>query len=251
MIKEKYFALSQTIATFISMKIAIISDIHANLEALTTALEFISQSDVQSMYCLGDVVGYGANPNECVELLQKNTIPCVVGNHDKAVFDVVLQHTFSAKAKSALEWTKNNISFQSLNFLKDLPPRIIENGCTFVHSTPDQPFQFKYILDQEDAEHYFPFFETQICFIGHSHRAGIFCDDGITQRVQREKKFIVNVGSIGQPRDGDWKLSFGVFDTERCEYQNIRLEYDVETARQKIIDAGLPTVLGDRLLVGV
>jgi diadenosine tetraphosphatase ApaH/serine/threonine PP2A family protein phosphatase len=233
------------------MKFAIISDIHSNLEALTKALDTIKKEGVDEILFLGDVVGYGANPNECVDLVREHCSVILLGNHDLAAVDLSVAEFFTSNARTAAHWTSEQLSPKNTDFLKRLPYTAVADGARLVHSSPDQPEEWHYIISESDARRMFPYFKEAICFVGHSHVPGVFCESSFTEEVRRGERFIVNVGSIGQPRDGNPKLSFGVFDSSRWEYKNIRLEYDCETAARKIREAGLPRMLADRLFQGV
>ncbi len=233
------------------MKTAVISDIHGNLEALQAVMERIDALPISSTVCLGDIVGYGASPNECVELLRERKIVSVVGNHDKAVTGELSIETFSIVAKLGVEWTKSVIKKENADFLKRLKYSLEIDDALFVHSSPDLPQFFRYIFTQDDTEGSFEAFDNRICFIGHTHRPAVFCDDTVSTQLTAGKRFIVNVGSVGQPRDGDRRASFVVFDDEQFSIKHVRVEYDVETASAKIIHAGLPQKLADRLKIGV
>ncbi|HTK81107.1 MAG TPA: metallophosphoesterase family protein [Bacteroidota bacterium] len=232
------------------MRIAIISDIHSNIEALETSLRAIEKQRVDEVVCLGDIIGYGANPNECIELVRKTTSHVLLGNHDEAAIDLSRTEYFNPFARIAAEWTNKQLSDENAAYVGELKFILERNGLMFVHSSPYEPEEWHYILSPVDAQFNFAYFTAPICFVGHSHVPGIFCEDIWTLEVVPGKKFIVNVGSIGQPRDNDWRSSFGIFDTEKWTYENIRLEYDVNTAAEKIRKAGLPKALADRLLVG-
>ncbi|MBW7888691.1 MAG: metallophosphoesterase family protein [Bacteroidetes bacterium] len=233
------------------MKIAVISDIHANLEALTTALSYIDSLNIKKIICLGDLVGYGPNPNECVELLTERNIPAVMGNHDYAVNNFSGRKYFNSLALTAIRWTDAALTNENKSFLNALPFTMDLLGQTFVHASPLQPEAFHYIFSLNEAVKNFHAFSTPICFIGHTHSPGIFCEDLVTKTVSHGKKFIVNVGSIGQPRSGDARLCFGIFETETFQFEFVKLPYDAETTQKKISAAGLPKQLGDRLLAGV
>lgn len=232
------------------MRIAIISDIHSNLEALETSIGIIREQKISEVVCLGDIIGYGANPNECIALVRGLTPHILLGNHDEAA--VLLEKTehFNPYARVAAEWTHDELTNEHREFVESLPYTLDLHGLTFVHSSPREPEEWHYILSPADAQGNFEHFGNPICFVGHSHVPEVFCDDIWSREVTRGKKFIVNVGSIGQPRDNNWKLSFGIFDTETWAYKNIRAEYDVSTASAKIRKAGLPKALADRILVG-
>lgn len=232
------------------MRIAIISDIHANLEALETSLEIIRASDVELIVCLGDIIGYGASPNECIELVRATTPHVLMGNHDEAAIHLEKTEYFNPFARVAAEWTNGELTMEHAEYIQKLPFKLEIQDMLFVHSSPFEPQEWHYILSPTDAQFNFDYFTQPICFIGHSHVPGIFCEDVFTRDVVRGKDFIVNVGSIGQPRDNDWRLSFGIFDTGEWSYTNIRAEYDVNTAAEKIRKAGLPKALADRIFVG-
>lgn len=232
------------------MRIAIISDIHSNLEALEKSLELIDHRMVDEILCLGDIIGYGANPNECIDLVREATPHVLLGNHDEAAVELSGIEYFNAFARIAAEWTKRELTEDNRIFVENLPFSMERDGMFFVHSSPHEPQEWHYILSPADAQFNFQFFSQPLCFVGHSHVPGLFCEDIWTREVVRGKKFIVNVGSVGQPRDNDWRLSLGIFDTEKWLYENVRSEYDVETAANKIRTAGLPKPLADRLFVG-
>lgn len=233
------------------MNIAIISDIHSNLEALTAVLQEIETQKLTHVYCLGDVVGYGANPNECIQLLRERNIPCVAGNHDKAAIKEIDIDDFSDAARAGITWTRSVLTHESIQYLKGLPLTLDEHGIMFVHSSPDEPQEFRYLIYPEDTLFSYAAFTQQLCVVGHTHRPAIFCEDMVSTQITRGKKFIVNVGSVGQPRDGNWRTCCMLFDTDAWSMEYVRLEYDAQTARRKILEAGLPKKLGDRLLVGI
>ena len=232
------------------MRIAVISDIHSNLEALQKALEIIAQRNIDEIVCLGDTVGYGANPNECLDLVRSKTPYILLGNHDEAALDPSIARSFNRHARDAAEWTALELTDANKEFLKTLPCEVTLHDIYFVHSSPFEPSEWHYIITAADAEKNFPKFSSRICFIGHSHEPFVYCDDGWTEEVIPGKRYIINVGSIGQPRDHDPRLSFGIFDTGSGSYENIRAEYDVKTASEKIRKAGLPVLLAERILVG-
>ncbi len=234
------------------MRIAIISDIHSNLEALTKAFEIIETKNVDEIVCLGDIVGYGANPNECVELIKKRVKYVIMGNHDYAVaVDSRELAYFSSHARESDLWTRDVLTRENLEFLKSLPFTIQLKNLLFVHSSPAQPREWEYIFTEPQAKVQFHYFNEKICFIGHSHIPGIFPESGFYNgKLEKNIRYIINVGSIGQPRDGDWRLCFGIFDTTTWTYEQIRSEYDVEKTAEKIIRNGLPEFLARRLFVG-
>jgi len=232
------------------MRIAIISDIHANLEALQKAFAVIDERHADEIVALGDTVGYGGSPNECIELLRSRTEYVLLGNHDKAAIDIAEAESFNTVARTAAAWTSQILTEANKDFLRTLPFQIVRHGITFVHSSPFEPEEWHYVLSPAAAAKNFASFATRLCFIGHSHDPEIYCEDVWTKDVLPGKRYLINVGSIGQPRDGDPRLSFGLYDTETEEYENIRAAYDVKTASEKIRKAGLPTVLAERILAG-
>lgn len=233
------------------MRFAIISDIHSNLEALNKAFSIIDTRKVDSIICLGDVVGYGANPNECVAIVKKRCSTTLLGNHDAAALDLSVAQHFSTYARLSAEWTAEHLLSEHRSFLETLPLTASKEGALFVHASPFEPSEWYYIVSFLDARQAFAHFSEEICFVGHSHLPGVFGETSPGQRVASGERFVVNVGSIGQPRDGNPKLSFGIFDTDRWEYENVRAEYDIKRASEKIINAGLPRALADRLKSGM
>jgi predicted phosphodiesterase len=232
------------------MRIAIISDIHSNLEALNRAMKEIEKEKVDQIVCLGDIVGYGANPNECVDIVRQNTGHVLLGNHDKAAIDLSKTEFFNPFARIAAEWTSQTLTDENRDYIAGLELTLEINGLFFVHASPVDPGEWNYILTAADAAENFHAMPTDVGFIGHSHVPEVFCEDLWTREIVKGEKFIVNVGSIGQPRDGNPALSFGIFDTDLWSYRNLRFEYDIELAAFKIRKAGLPKNLAERLFVG-
>ncbi len=233
------------------MKYAIISDIHSNLEALQKAMSIIDENKVDEIICLGDVVGYGANPNECVDIVRSRCSTIVLGNHDAAALDTSLAHDFNAIARKAVVWTAEHLTDESKTFLLSLPLVERKENILFVHSSPHSPEAWDYIIDSDDAFSAIKHFEEQICFIGHTHVPGIYSQRGRAKSIDRDEQYLVNVGSIGQPRDGNPKLAFGIFDSTAWEFELIRSQYDIQQAAEKIYAAKLPEELGNRLLYGM
>ncbi|MDD3627348.1 MAG: metallophosphoesterase family protein [bacterium] len=246
------------------MKIAIISDIHANLEALTAVLEDIEKKeDVKDIICLGDIVGYGANPNECVEIIKNRCSKVVLGNHDAAGLGLISLEYFNIYARAAAIWTQNQLTEESRKYLKNLEYVNYldeKERIMMVHSSPLFPENWNYILNNDDAKTaFYKITEEIACFIGHSHQPIIFSKD-ISDSVNmhppkdftfdENKRYFINVGSVGQPRDGIKDSSYVIFDLDKLMVFFQRVPYDVEQAAQKIRDAELSDVLADRLLFG-
>ncbi|MFZ0389938.1 MAG: metallophosphoesterase family protein [Calditrichia bacterium] len=238
------------------MKIAIISDIHSNLAALRQALEYIHSENVDKIVCLGDVVGYGPRPNECVELIRSNCQVCLMGNHDHAVLGLTDTYHFNQYARDAVNWTSRTLTLQNKAYLENLPFSHHENRLLFVHSTPVLPEEWHYILSEIEARHYLKSISQRLCFVGHSHIPVIFSEkEGslFKEEIQldyQDQKYIVNVGSIGQPRDGDPRLCFVLLDSESGLLKFIRLEYPVQETYDEIMNNKLPPFLAMRLLAG-
>jgi predicted phosphodiesterase len=233
------------------VRLAIISDIHGNLEALTTALQLIKKHAADETICLGDVVGYGANPNECLTIVRERCSVILLGNHDAAVIDLAVADQFTINARLSAIWTNRVLLKKNKEFLETLPLTKSRNEILLAHGSPFEPEEWHYIISEYEAMEAFQAFPEQLCFVGHSHIPVIFSEKGTTALVAPGDRFIINVGSIGQPRDGNPQLSFGIFDTGTWMYKNIRADYDIPAAAQKIKKAGLPRALADRLMFGV
>lgn len=241
------------------MRYAIISDIHGNLEALEAVLAYIDKQKIPRTICLGDVVGYGASPDECVSLIRARGIPTIMGNHDAVACGKEEPWGFNQLALSAVVWTSEHLSPENIDWLKKLPSSLAYESFLAVHATPEEN-EWDYIFSWEETVPYIAMLREKnyrVCFFGHTHSPGIFADDGL-YALDEHSKFIldpakvymINPASVGQARDDNPRASFGIFDTESEEYELVRLEYDVDTAAQRIRDAGLPGFLADRLHSG-
>ncbi len=242
------------------MKIVLISDVHANLEALVTVKKSIRNEGADSILFVGDIVGYGANPNECIEILQDLTDKAVAGNHDWAAIGKNSTEYFNPAAKEAIEWTHDQLTEASKAFLNTLPLRGELQQCLYVHATPENPQDWDYISTTWEAHASFQAFSQQVCFIGHSHQPAIFIKpaegDTLLEQsthimLKQHNRYLINIGSVGQPRDGTPLAGYGIYDTKKNEYRLIRVQYDINTAQQKIIDAGLDPFLAQRLSIGM
>lgn len=241
------------------MRYGIFSDIHSNLEALEAIIESYKNESIDKYLCVGDVVGYAACPIECIRKVKALVVVAVAGNHDWASVNLLSVDNFIPAASQAISWTKRKLDASSRNFLESLKLIYKNEDLTLVHGTLDNPRDFNYMSDGYIAEETFRMLETNVCFIGHTHVPGIFIK-GASERIvyrqedvfniEKENRYIINVGSVGQPRDGNFKASFCVYDTVKKEIQIKRVDYDRETAKKKIIAAGLPRSLGERLLFG-
>jgi predicted phosphodiesterase len=234
------------------VRIAILSDIHSNLEALTQALEGIESAGVEAVYCLGDIVGYNADPAACVDLVRERCEGIVRGNHDAAVATDAAVDALPANGQAAARHNRRCLSTEQIAFLADLPLTLTVENCTFVHATPDAPTDWTRLTTYPAAQAQFDHFDTDLCFIGHTHVPAVMADTLGVFQVREGHRYLVNVGSVGQPRDQNPKLSFGLFDTDTYDYRNVRLSYDVDAAAQKIRDAdALPNRLAARLREGL
>ena len=240
------------------MKYAIISDIHANLEALTNALEKIDEFGVDQIVCLGDVVGYNANPNECAQLIRERDIPTILGNHDAVACGLEEPWGFNPVALFAAMWTRDGLSQENRDWLESLPDALNFGNFVAVHGAPRN--HNEYLFTWEDILAHLPFLEEQncsVCLIGHTHTPAIFSSDGVYSvdndsrfEMGDSKGFFINPGSVGQPRDGNPKSAFGILDTETNTYEQVRVSYPIEKAAKKVLEAGLPQFLAERLALG-
>lgn len=241
------------------MRWGIFSDIHSNLEALQAVIKAYKSEGIDEYLCLGDVVGYGANPAECIEATKDITQIIIAGNHDWAVAGLFSLEYFNDWAKQAVIWTQKKIDSAERNFLASL--RLIYENEDFilVHGSLDQPGEFNYMTDSQRASQTFALMKKTICFLGHTHSADIFIQDKEGridyQREARLKlkegyRYIVNVGSVGQPRDDNNKASLCIYDTAKGEVLIKRVSYDIKSAQEKIVVADLPPFLAARLSMG-
>jgi len=233
------------------MKIAVISDIHSNLQALLAALTDINGRGIDQIYCLGDIVGYGGSPNECVELIRQRAAVSVLGNHDQAALNPSDVNNFTKPGKLVSEWTNKVLTDANRQFLAALPFTAKAGLCTLVHASPQFPPAWEYIDSMDAAKAQFAHFKTELCFIGHTHVPALCGEDMKTFRFKKDNRFLINVGSIGQPRDGNPHLSYGILDTDAWSYENIRIPYDIRGAAKAITSQGLPAVLAKRLSQGL
>jgi len=238
--------------------IAVLSDIHGNLEALDAVLEDARRENDETLICLGDVVGYGADPNVCVERVTDQMKATVLGNHDAAARDLSQADSFNEVAREAIRWTQEQLTAENLARLNALPLEHVQDRARFVHASPDDPPAWHYILTEQEAWNAFQACPEPVCFVGHSHvplrvllnggRLEVL--DGPVLQLRPGVRALVNVGSVGQPRDGDWRAAYALFDPARGRVVARRVEYDLQTASTKILKAGLPEILARRLAQG-
>jgi diadenosine tetraphosphatase ApaH/serine/threonine PP2A family protein phosphatase len=240
------------------MRYGVFSDVHANLEALEAVLQALEGERVDRLLCAGDLVGYGADPAPCLERIRASGACAVCGNHDCAVAGKLGLDWFNAQARTAAEWTARQLPAAGKDYLGGLPYLWKDNEVSVVHSALDSPKSFRYILDPSGAEISLSAQETPIAFFGHTHVPGIFLLEEGVARFRRAEQFtlepgrraLVNVGSVGQPRDGDPRAAYALYDSDSGRVQIRRVPYPVEKAQRKILEAGLPEFLAARLAIG-
>jgi predicted phosphodiesterase len=238
------------------MRILVISDIHGNYPALEAVMA--SVVTVDAVWCLGDLVGYGPFPNECIERIAPlPNLTCIKGNHDAALVNSRDIDRFNDEASHVIYWTKREISMENLAFLSKLPETVSTDYVTLAHGSPRMP-TWEYIIDTMAAMVNFAFFDTQLALVGHSHLPVTFtvAEDGITVVAGMAKagevskikgRAILNPGSVGQPRDHDPRAAYGILDPEEGTWQVKRVKYDVAATQKAIQKAGLPEKLCKRL----
>ena len=246
------------------MHCLVISDIHANLAALEAVLadakEHAQPFDI--VWCLGDVVGYGAEPNECIDLLRTLPHVCLAGNHDWAVVGKLDLRTFHEQAAYVVEWTQEHISSQNMSFLRSRPDLLPQEEYLLVHASPREPI-WEYITDVNVAEENFEGMTATFCFVGHTHVPVVFVQDGRTGNVhvsipsvnvpivlKRDSKYIINPGSVGQPRDGDPRAAYAILDTATATWTPHRVEYPIKLTQKKMKSFHFPPRLVERLNYG-
>ncbi|HAM71770.1 MAG TPA: metallophosphoesterase [Verrucomicrobiales bacterium] len=239
------------------MRYAVIADIHSNLEALEVVLADSREQKCTHYCCIGDVVGYGANPRECLEIVRSMGMPCVKGNHDEyCSMDETLEG-FNPHAAEAVQWTRQQLSAEDRQWLRDLKYVRLVASFSMVHATLDVPQRWGYVFDKLAAAASFTYQNTSVCFFGHTHVPVAFIRDSMVRggtyskfKVEPGRKYFVNVGSVGQPRDLNPKAAYVVYDLDEQTIELRRLDYDIAKAQKKILDAGLPPRLADRLSHG-
>jgi len=240
------------------MRHAFIADIHGNYDALEAVLAEIDRSEPDAVYCLGDIVGYGAEPLRCVDAIRERAIPCVVGNHDLAVADALTTDYFNAAAKESVRWTREKLGADEIGFLCSFPLQRECESFTVLHGALPNPAAFDYILTTRDAALSFAALKHRCAFTAHTHIPITFLanKDDVTGMMLESvalpegNRALFNVGSVGQPRDGMPLATFATFDSEEARLSIVRVSYDVEEAAQKILDVGLPSMNAYRLLLG-
>lgn len=241
------------------MRYAVISDVHSNLEAVQSVLEDIKKEGIEEILFLGDAVGYGPDPEECLNILNAECKILIAGNHDMAVIGLTDIGLFNSAARTAIEWTSQRINVNNILLLKKfkISENIPEKDISLFHSTPKEPEKWSYLETNFDAEVNFHYFDSKICFLGHTHKPSIiekkpsgdmlFHRDDV--RLSKASRYIVNAGSVGQPRDKDPRACYCIFDEGLIRFR--RIEYDIKTTQDKMTQYGLPDYLIERLSYGV
>ena len=241
------------------MLYGICSDIHSNATALEAVLESMRDNGVERKVCLGDIVGYGVDADECVDLVRKNMDFCLIGNHDSVAVKYASSAGFNPYAKQAIEWTQKHLSKESVAYIRSLPYIFEENDICFVHASPLSPADWVYVTDLEDALNAFDHFSERFCFVGHTHSPVIIASrplaipkilDDYEYVIANTERLLVNVGSVGQPRDRDPRACWCLLDTETKCVRLIRVEYDIRETQSRMKKQGMPSFLIDRLSVG-
>jgi diadenosine tetraphosphatase ApaH/serine/threonine PP2A family protein phosphatase len=240
------------------MRYAVLSDVHGNLEALRAVLEDAS-ARAEGVLCLGDVVGYGPDPTACLEILAGRALAMIGGNHERGVAGLLDLGWFNRNARAAVEWTRQALDADHRAYLGSLPLLAHVDDATLVHASPARPDEWDYLVSARDGWEAFGAFSTRLCFVGHSHLPGVWSlgSSGPDHEVgdvdvafEAGRRYIVNVGSVGQPRDRDPRAAYGLWDSAERRLTIRRVPYDSDRTRQKIVEAGLPRPLADRLLSG-
>ena len=244
------------------MRYAIIGDIHANLAAFTTVLEDIErQGGAEKIWCLGDVVGYGPDPHQCIELLCQTNHVCVAGNHDWAAIGKIDTAEFNPDAAAACHWTAQQLDRADVEYLANLPLVIEEDDFTLVHGSPREPI-WEYLISTGLAKENFAYFKSQFCLVGHSHVPLVFSQsetgacsgsqfsDNIRLALGKNR-LIINSGAVGQPRDSDPRASYAIYDSETSLVRLYRVPYDIRSTQDRMVKSGLPMRLVARLSYGM
>lgn len=243
------------------MRIGLFSDTHANLEALQAVLEAFDKAQVDKLVCLGDTVGYGADPNPCCDLVRQRAAFCILGNHDAAVAGRMDYSYYYDAARQALDLHASMLTPSNHEWLKNLPYEVREGHISYCHGSPINLEEFEYIFSTEQAARCLPFWDqlADVTFVGHSHLCKAFAlspDDVhevVAQRFEIREgfRYVISVGSVGQPRDYDNRASYVIYDDEKRVFEFRRVPYDIESAANKIFAANLERNFGNRLFIGV
>jgi len=244
------------------MVYAVLSDIHSNLSAFQAVLTFLKTRPIDRIICLGDIVGYAGYPNECIELVRDCGITTIMGNHDAGAVETLDISWFNEPAAAALLWTQQKLAETNRAFLRPLDYTVLQDTTVFTHACLSNPEEFRYLVSPNDALADFGEMRAQgygVCFVGHTHIPGVFVDSGTRTAVVREReitlqssnRYVVNVGSVGQPRDRDNRACCCIYNDTLGLVQWVRLEYDIHSEQEKIRQEGLPLLFAERLSRGI
>ncbi|MBI2907269.1 MAG: metallophosphoesterase family protein [Chloroflexi bacterium] len=244
------------------MRYGILADIHSNLAAFEAVLSDIGErGGVEEIWCLGDIVGYGPDPVECINLLRTYSCTCVAGNHDWAAIGKLDTSDFNPYAAAAAHWTARHLTPEAKAFLEELPLKLTVGDFTLVHGSPSDPI-WEYLFSADGAEANLSSFDTSYCLVGHTHVPVVFeCDADPPSCLEydlpleaplklAEKRLIINPGGVGQPRDGDERAAYAIYDADQNALHHYRVPYDIELTQRKMIRWGLPFSLAQRLGAG-
>lgn len=240
------------------MNYLILADVHSNLEAFTAILQAAqAEAKIAEIWCLGDMVGYGPDPQACLQVLRQYPHVCVVGNHDLAAIGKIDTSEFNAAAAAAAQWTAQHLSPDDKYYLESLPLKIIKDDFTLVHGSPREPI-WEYLLSPEEAQASQSYFSTRYCIVGHSHiplffefKDNRYYLSSLSPSLPLgQNRLILNPGGVGQPRDHDPRASFIIYDTDTNTLRHYRVTYDIAITQQKMLHLGLPQSLARRLSYG-
>ena len=239
------------------MRFAVLSDVHGNLEALQAVLADARQHRCTHFVCLGDIVGYNADPSACIRIVRELDCPTVKGNHDEQASLSDSSVDFNEMAEQAIMWTRAQLSEQDRSWLRCLPLQQSVHDFTIVHATLNDPGDWGYVFTTTEATASFAYQQTALCFFGHTHVQGAFIRNvEVTPTVRDKigidsgKQYLVNAGSVGQPRDGDWRAAYCIYLPDDNLVEQRRVPYEIDRTRKKVLAAGLPRLLADRLVLG-
>ena len=239
------------------MRFAVLSDVHGNLEALQAVLADARQHRCTHFVCLGDIVGYNADPSACIRIVRELDCPTVKGNHDEQASLSDSSVDFNEMAEQAIMWTRAQLSEQDRSWLRCLPLQQSVHDFTIVHATLNDPGDWGYVFTTTEAMASFAYQQTALCFFGHTHVQGAFIRNvEVTPTVRDKigidsgKQYMVNAGSVGQPRDGDWRAAYCIYLPDDNLVEQRRVPYEIDRTRKKVLAAGLPRLLADRLVLG-
>ncbi len=241
------------------MRYAFFSDVHANLEALKAVILDFRKEKIDRIFFLGDAVGYGPNPNECVQLIDEIAEVKLMGNHDYAALGLMDTDYFNQYAVESIDWTKHSLGEKTIEIMSDFEITTEVDDIFMAHSSPKEPERWHYILDMDDVRENFNFFKSKICLVGHTHRPFIVSlnEDGNTvishkqeEKLYPDRKYLMNIGSVGQPRDGDPRSAYLIIDSDEQKAFCKRVSYDLNNTQKQMAEHGLPEYLIERLAVG-